>query len=206
MSEPVTQGERLTALSDTLLLERAAQGDEASFEALFYRHYDHVYGLLFRLVGNRTEAEDITQEVFLKLYRQPLGGRREHNVKGWLYRVATNMGYNHIRSTKRRWGRDTHLVPDVTDAAQQPPEMAIQTEIRAAVRAALATLPERHTQLLLLRQMGMSYADLATACDIAPGSVGTLLSRAAQAFREAYEEESGASTSSPGPAKEDDHE
>jgi RNA polymerase sigma-70 factor (ECF subfamily) len=188
----MTQGERLTALSDTRLLERAGQGDEASFEALFYRHYDRVYGLLFRLVGNRVEAEDITQEVFLKLYRQPLRGRREHNVRGWLYRVATNMGYNHIRSRKRRWGRNRHLLPDITDAAQPPAERAIQDETRAAVRAALAGLPQRQTQLLLLRQMGLSYAELAAACDIAPGSVGTLLSRAAQAFREAYEEQTGA--------------
>ncbi len=192
MSKPMSEGEALTALSDTLLLERASQGDEASFEALFYRHYDRVYGLLFRLLGNRTEAEDITQEVFLKLYRQPLRGRREHNVKGWLYRVATNMGYNHIRGTRRRWGRNTHLLADITDAVQQPPEKLIQDETRAAVRAALATLPQRQTQLLLLRQMGLSYAELAAACDIAPGSVGKLLSRAAQAFREAYEERPGA--------------
>lgn len=192
MSKPMTKGERLTALSDTLLLERVGQGDEASFEVLFYRHYDRVYGLLFRLLGNRTEAEDITQEVFVKLLRQPLRGRREHNVKGWLFRVATNMGYNHIRSTRRRWGRNRYLLPDITDAAQQPPDKAIQSETRAAVRAALARLPERQTQLLLLRQMGMSYAELAAACDIAPGSVGTLLSRAALAFREAYQEEIGA--------------
>jgi RNA polymerase sigma-70 factor (ECF subfamily) len=188
----MTQGERLTALSDTRLLERVAQGDEASFEALFYRHYDRVYGLLFRLVGNRAEAEDITQEVFLKLYRQPLRGRRQHNVKGWLYRVATNMGYNHIRGRKRRWERNIHLLPDITDAVQPPPDKAIQDETRAVVRATLATLPQRQTQLLLLRQMGLSYAELAAACDIAPVSVGTLLSRAAQAFREAYEQQTGA--------------
>lgn len=191
MSKPMTKGEGLTALSDTLLLERASQGDEASFETLFYRHYDRVYGLLFRLLGNRTEAEDVTQEVFLKLYRQPLRGRREHNVGGWLYRVATNMGYNHLRSTKRRWGRNTLLVPDITDAAERPSDKVVQGETQAAVRSALATLPQRQTQLLLLRQMGLSYAELADACDIAPGSVGTLLSRAAQAFRHAYEEQTG---------------
>lgn len=187
----MTKGEGLTALSDTKLLERVTQGDEASFEILFYRHYDRVYGLLFRLLGNRTEAEDITQEVFLKLHGQPLRGRHEHNVGGWLYRVATNMGYNHLRSNKRRWGRNTLLVPDITDVAEQPAEKAIQEETKAAVRTALAGLPQRQTQLLLLRQMGLSYAELAEACDIAPGSVGTLLSRAAQAFRDAYEEQVG---------------
>ena len=149
-------------------------------------------GLLFRLLGNRSEAEDVTQEVFLKLYRQPLRGQREHNLSGWLFRVATNMGYNHIRGTKRRWGRNTLLLADITDAVRQPPEQAIQAETRAAVRAALATLPKRQTQLLLLRQMGLSYAELADVCDIAPTSVGTLLSRAAQAFREAYQEQTGA--------------
>ena len=192
MSEPMSKGETVTALSDSLLLERAGQGDEASFEILFYRHYDRVYGLLFRLLGNRSEAEDVTQEVFLKLYKQPFRNRREHNVGGWLYRVATTLGYNYLRSTKRRWGRNTLLLPDVTDAAVQPADKAIQGETKAAVRAALATLPQRQTQLLLLRQMGLSYAELAATCDIAPGSVGTMLSRAAQAFREAYEEQTGA--------------
>jgi RNA polymerase sigma-70 factor (ECF subfamily) len=191
MSDPRTKGEPVTALSDSLLLERASQGDEASFEVLFYRHYDRVYGLLFRLLGNRIEAEDVTQEVFLKLYKYPFRGQREHNVGGWLYRVATNMGYNHLRSTKRRWGRNTLLLADATDAAPQPLDKAIQVETKAQVRAALSTLPQRQTQLLLLRQMGLSYAELADACDIAPGSVGQLLSRAALAFREAYELQTG---------------
>lgn len=189
MSNPATKGEAVTTLSDSILLERAGQGDEASFEILFYRHYDRIYGLLFRLLGNRTEAEDVTQEVFLKLYKQRFRGRREHNVGGWLYRVATNMGYNHLRGRKRRWGRDTLLVPDATDEPVQPGDKAVQEETKATVRATLARLPQRQTQMLLLRQMGMSYAELALACDVAPGSVGTLLSRAAQAFREAYEEE-----------------
>lgn len=189
MADPEIEGETVTTLSDSRLLERASQGDEASFEALFYRHYDRIYGLLFRLLGNRTEAEDATQEVFLKLYRQPFRRRREHNVSGWLYRVATNMGYNHLRSRRRRWGRNTLLVPDATDEPLQPVDRAIQEETKALVRAALARLPQRQTQMLLLRQMGLNYAELAAACEVAPGSVGTLLSRAAQAFRAAYEEE-----------------
>ena len=97
----------VTTLSDNLLLERVGQGDIDSFDALFHRHYDRIYGLLFRLLGNRVEAEDLTQEVFMKLYhhaygkkslRQKLFSRqREHNLSAWLYRVATNMGYNAIR-------------------------------------------------------------------------------------------------------------
>jgi RNA polymerase sigma-70 factor (ECF subfamily) len=186
MSDEAPEGNPVTALSDNTLLERMSRGDIASFEVLFYRHYDRVYGLLFRLLGNRVEAEDVTQEVFLKLYRQPLQGKQNHNVSGWLYRVATNMGYNHLRGRKRRWRRNLVLVPDQSDNPTDPSERAIHQETKAAVREALARLPKRQTQLLLLRQMGLSYAELAEACDIAPGSVGKLLSRAADAFRKSY--------------------
>lgn len=96
------------------------------------------------------------------------------------------MGYNYLRGRKRRWQRNLFLVPDQIDNAPDPSEQAIRQETKAAVREALARLPKRQTQLLLLRQMGLSYAELAEACDIAPGSVGKLLSRAADAFRNSY--------------------
>lgn len=186
------KGNVVTTLTDNVLLERIGRGDIASFETLFYRHYDRVYGLLFRLLGNRVEAEDVTQEVFLKLYRRPL--RKDvakHNVGAWLYRVATNMGYNHIRSRKRHWQRNRVLVPDPSDSPMTPAEQAAQEETRFRVRAALSKLPQRETQMLLMRQMGFSYAEIAEACEVAPGSVGTMLSRAADAFRKAYEDEIG---------------
>lgn len=181
-----SEGAHVTSLADSLLLKGVGRGDTAAFDALFRRHYDRVYGLLFRLVGNRVEAEDLTQEVFLKLYHRPLHGNREHNVGAWLYRVATNMGYNHIRGRRRFWQRNVVLVPEENSRQNDPAERAAERETRAAVRAALARLPERQVQLLLLRQMGLSYAELAEACEVAPGSVGTLLARAAEAFRKAY--------------------
>ena len=189
MSDEAPEGNSVTTLSDNILLERMSRGDVASFEALFYRHYDRVYGLLFRLIGSRAEAEDVTQEVFLKLYRQPLRGRQRHNVSAWLYRVATNMGYNHLRGRTRRWQRNTVLVPEESTDPIDPAEKVVRDEIKVAVRIVLARLPERQAQLLLLRQMGLSYAELAIACDIAPGSVGKLLSRAADAFRNVYDQE-----------------
>jgi RNA polymerase sigma-70 factor (ECF subfamily) len=182
------EGARVTTLSDNLLLEGIGRGDTAAFDALFRRHYDRVYGLLFRLVGNRVEAEDLAQEVFLRLYRRPLKGSREHNVGAWLYRVATNMGYNHVRGRRRFWQRNLVLVPEENSRHDDPAERAAERETRAAVRAALARLPERQVQLLLLRQMGLSYAELAEACEVAPGSVGTLLARATEAFRKVYRE------------------
>lgn len=182
------EGDSLTALSDAVLLQRSKQGDATSFETLFYRHYDRVYGLLFRLVGNRDEAEDLTQEVFLKLHQKQFARGRDHNVSAWLYRVATNSGYNALRGRKRRWQRNTVLLPDPTDAPPDPAATAAQRETQSRVRAALAELAPRDGQMLLLRQMGLSYAELAAACDVAPGSVGTMLRRAADAFRAAYDD------------------
>ena len=173
--------------SDAQLLAQAGQGDTASFELLFKRHYQRMYGLVFRLVGNRAEAEDIVQETFIRLYQNPPSdGREEHNVSAWLYRVATNTAYNAIRSRNRLWQRNQHLVPDVTDSPAGPEKSAEQAEDAERVRAALAELAPIQGQLLLLRQLGLSYAELANVCDINPNSVGKTLARAAEAFRKAY--------------------
>jgi len=189
MSHDASESGKVAVISDSILLERMRQGDKASFETLFYRHYDRVYGLLFRLTGNRADAEDLTQEVFLKLYRQPLPARREHNVSAWLYRVATNSGYNHIRNRRRRWQRDRFLVPDSSDSSLDPADQVARKELQATVQAALSRIQKPQTQLLLLRQMGLSYAELAEACNVHPGSVGKMLSRAGEAFRMAYQKE-----------------
>ena len=178
-----SKDEPMTTVSDNMLLERLGQGDITSFETLFLRHYDRVYGLLFRLLGDRGEAEDVLQEVFLKLYYHPLRSDEENNVSAWLYRVATNMGYNAIRGRKRLYQRNTYLVPE---AGPDPADTVAQREAAAKVRAALAKLNPRQAQLLLLRQMGLSYEELADACGVAASSVGTLLARAGKAFRDVY--------------------
>lgn len=185
----------MTSYSDNLLLAQIQQGDEQSFELVFHQHYDRVYGILYRLVGNRAEAEDLVQEVFIKLHDYAYRKRYfalnqaqtpEHNLGAWLYRTATNMGLNAIRSRKRRWQRDVLLAPD-PNGAPGPALLLEQAEQAVAVRAALAQLSKRQAQLLILRQMEFSYAECAAICHVAPGSVGTLLARAAAAFKQAYE-------------------
>jgi RNA polymerase sigma-70 factor (ECF subfamily) len=181
-------------LSDNYLLEQVGQGNTVSFDTLFYRHYDRVYGILYRLVGNRVEAEDLLQEVFLKLHQRPPQRDEEQNVGAWLYRVATNAGYNHIRGRKRLWSRNRWLVPGADRSGQDewsgnPAQKVEQRETQKRVREALAQLKPRDGQMLLLRQMGLSYAELAEACEVSPSSVGTLLARAGEAFRRAFEGE-----------------
>ena len=175
----------LAILSDALLVQRFRDGDVTSFEELFQRHYDRVYGLLFRLVGTRQEAEDLAQEVFLRLYRKPLA--RVDNVSGWLYRVAMNTGYNALRTHTRRIKREQTNMRH-SEPVPSAETTAVRRESEHAVRAALAKIPSRSAQLLIMRQMGFSYRELAEAVGVAYGSVGTLLNRAGEAFRKAYQE------------------
>ena len=182
LNEP---GDSAKMLSDALLLEGLRQGDQASFEALFHRHYQRVYYLLYRLVGNRQEAEELAQDVFMRLYQRPL--RRGNNVGGWLYRVATNMGYNALRGKKRRGRREEAVMADTALTAPSAAAEGERRATRAEVRTALARLKPRQGQLLLLRQMGFSYKELAVVLGVSPNSIGTLLARAEKAFRKAYE-------------------
>jgi len=179
----VGEGESLVAISDAALLQRFMEGDEACFEALFERHYDMVYGVLFRLAGTRAEAEDLAQEVFLKLYMRPL--RSAENVAGWLYRVAVNTGYNALRSGHRREQREQAAARDQEHPPTPETEVS-RVELQREVRVALEKISPRAAKMLLLREMGFSYQELADIVDVAPGSVGKLLARARQSFEKAY--------------------
>ena len=177
--------------SEDALIERLRRGDEAAFEALFLRHYDQVYRVLYHLVGTREEAEDLAQETFLALYHHPPAPGRGVALIGWLCRVALNRGYNALRGQRRAQHRIERLAepPEQID----PHREALRAEERERVRAALAALPGRQGRLLLLRYAGLSYGEIAAALDVAATSVGTLLARAERAFLAVYErEESGA--------------
>ncbi len=171
----------MTVLTEKLTRSQTDSA-ESHFEALFLQHYDRVYRLLYRLVGERGEAEDLAQEVFWQLYQHP-PRRADSNVAAWLYRVALNTGYNALRQQRRRARWDKWLLPEDNDDLSQQVEAHAEV---AAVRRAFSRLAARDVQLLLLRQMDMSYADLAEVCQVSPTSVGALLARAAKAFRAAY--------------------
>jgi RNA polymerase sigma-70 factor (ECF subfamily) len=179
----------------------AAQSrDEATFDALFLTHYQPIFRLLYRIAGTREEAEDLAQETFLRLHRSPELWKglqlepRGHNVRAWLYRVATNLAYNALRSQQRRTRREDVVIGQTLSAGRSEPdpvEAVEREDERAAVRRTLAALPERQAQLLLMRHSGLSYRELAEALGIAPGSVGTSLVRAEAAFEKIYQDSRG---------------
>ncbi len=175
---------------EPLLLEGLAQGDEAAFEALFLRYYAQVHGVLFRLLGDRQEADDLAQEVFLKLHGQRFSPTRDHSLGGWLYRVAVNAALNRLRGEARRGRREEAAALEAhtvrSQEAPDPAQVAERNEERALVRRALADLSPRARACLILRHSGLSYAEIAQALGVAPGSVGTLLARAEEGFRVRY--------------------
>jgi RNA polymerase sigma-70 factor (ECF subfamily) len=170
--------------SDVALLERLRSGDSTAFEELFLRHYAAVYRVLYGVVGNVQEAEDLAQETFTALYRQPPRLDGSGAFGAWLYRVAVNRAYNALRGNQRLQRRLERVEPE---QQSNPQEEYLRREERERVRAALARLPERTAKLLLLRHAGLAYAEIAAALQVAPGSVGTLLVRAERAFIQTYE-------------------
>jgi RNA polymerase sigma-70 factor (ECF subfamily) len=158
-----------------------ARQELAEFEAVFVQYYTRVYAVVFRLVGDQAEADDLTLETFWKLWQQP--PTRADNLAGWLYRVATRLGYNALRAAKRR-GRYEEAAWDALEptALPDPAGEAERAVERARVRAALGRMPERDAQLLMLRYSGLSYREIAAALGVSPNSVGTLLARAEAGF------------------------
>lgn len=165
----------------------------ARFETLFLRHYGRVFGILRRLLGSDEAAEDAAQEVFLRLYRQETLPTDEVGLRRWLARVATNLALNILRADRRQRSHLQHSA--VLDRAEEPvreerhdpARVALAHEETATVRAALNGMSERAQSLLILRNSGLAYAEIADALGIAPGSVGTLLARAEREFRKQYE-------------------
>jgi RNA polymerase sigma-70 factor (ECF subfamily) len=157
------------------------QGPDAvrdDLEEVFRAAYPRVVGVAARVLGSGDEAEDVAQEVFLKFARSsvPSGA-----ATGWLSVAAAHTALNHLRSGRRRASReeaagDGSVEPDVA-------ETIVTLEERRRVRAALGRLPRRQAVALVLRHSGLSYAQVAAALDLSPGSVGTTVRRAESALR-----------------------
>lgn len=158
---------------------------------LFHQHWERICNVLFRLVGDWDEAEDIALETFLRLYQRP--PRRKDNLGGWLYRVATNLGLNSLRSRKRRqqYEQQTGPINLMERTAENPAEIYERKQDRHKVQAVLSSMKPRSAQLLVLRHSGFAYAEIAEALGISTGSVGTLLSRAEKEFERLYEVTTG---------------
>ena len=147
---------------------------------VFRRDYQRVVGVAARVLGSRDEAEDVAQEVFLAFNRSavPAG-----EATGWLAVAAAHTALNTIRSGRRRASREEAVAATADTVAPDVAETVLTAEDRASVRAGLARLPQKQAVALVLRHSGLSYAEVAAALDMSPGSVGTTVRRAESALR-----------------------
>lgn len=153
------------------------------FDALFQRLYPPLFRYVHRLTGDADTADDVAQEAFVRLLDRPLP---EEEARPWLFTVATNLVRDGARKAERRQrllaGRSIRAEP------APPADLAVERGERVeAVRAALARLAPRDRQLLLMREEGFSYREIAGAVGVAPGSVGTLVARALRRFAEVFD-------------------
>ncbi len=152
------------------------------FESLFHERYERITRVVARVVGDPARAEEIAVEVFWKLWRNPKA--QGEKAGGWLYRTAVRLALDDLRGHARRVRSETaSRGPGPTP---DPEQVRAEDEEREHVRQTLAALDSRAAELLLLRSHGLSYGEVAAALDLNPASVGTLITRAQQAFRKEY--------------------
>lgn len=168
---------------------RPMQWPEAEFEAVFLQHYPRVVNVLMRLLGERTRAEELANDVFWKLYRTPAIRDGDGRVGGWLYRTATNLGIDALRArARRRKYEDAAARTQEGAAAASPLDDMVRVEQRQRVREVLAAIKPTQAQILILRASGFSYKELADVLELKSGGIGTMLSRAQAEFRKVYVE------------------
>jgi RNA polymerase sigma factor (sigma-70 family) len=152
----------------------------ADLEEVFRRDYRCVVGVAARVLGSGDQAEDVAQDVFLSFGRSsvPAG-----EARGWLCVAAAHTALNLLRSGRRRASREQTAAVAADTTVSDVAEVVVTNEDRRRVRAALARLPRTQAVAVVLRHSGLSYADVAAALGLSPGSVGTTLRRAESALR-----------------------
>lgn len=177
---------------EAALVARCTTGDEAACAGLVAQHQRMVYGLALNLLDDRDDALDLSQEVFLQVFRTLSGFRGQSALRTWIYRIAVNQARNRQRWWRRRHRRDQvsldeHLLRfgDVESTQEVLPDRLLASkETAAKIRQALERLPFDQRTALILREVdGLRYEEIAFTLDVAVGTVKSRLTRARQALR-----------------------
>ena len=182
-------------LSDAEIMLRVREGDDAGFGILIEKYRKPIVHFMFRMVHNQAIAEELAQEVFLRVYRSRQSYRAEAKFSTWLYRIATNLGVNHARDTKyERTAQNVYLdqpdpetgvSPDVADATPSVEQDLLRQERMRAIRAHVMALPERQrTAVLMHKYQGMDYKQIGEVLRLSESATKSLLFRAYQELRQ----------------------
>ena len=190
-----TPGIDWTQLSDAEIMLRVREGDDSGFSILIEKYRKQIVHFMFRMSRNQAVAEELAQEVFLRVYRSRQTYRAEAKFSTWLYRIATNLGVNHARDTKHeRTAQNVYLdqpdpetgtTPDVADSTVSVEQKLVREERMNAIRKHVMALPERQRSAVLMHKyQEMDYKEIGEVLKLSESATKSLLFRAYQTLRE----------------------
>jgi RNA polymerase sigma-70 factor, ECF subfamily len=196
---PETLAGGIDSSSDAAIMLRVAAGDEAGFNYLVQKYHRAMIHFLFRMVRNQAIAEELAQEVFLRVYRSRESYRAEAKFTTWLYRIATNLAVNHARDTRHERSAQTIYLdapdeesgttPDVADDEPSVEQRLMRDERMAAIRTHVMALPERQRMAVLMHKYrGMDYRQIGDVLKLSESATKSLLFRAYQTLRDKLKE------------------
>ena len=188
----------LRELDDTALVNAYLSGETRSFDALVERYQTRLLNFVYRIVGDRERAEDLVQEVFIRVHRHLARFDRSKKFSTWIYTIASNLGKNELRNRARNplvlftsitQGWDDEERPlEFEDPAARPDDQFRKRHVKELVEQSVSQLPQHHREVFVLREIeGRSYEEIAeiTRCNL--GTVKSRLNRARNSFAEIIE-------------------
>jgi RNA polymerase sigma factor (sigma-70 family) len=165
---------------------------DAALEGVFRAQYPRLISVLTRVTSDRAQAEELASEVFCRLAKRPALFRPENNLEGWLYRAAMNLAFDTLKAgARRRRHEEAAAVENVRESSSlndSPLDEVLRAEQQRNVRTVLAGLKPLCARVLLLRNAGFSYRELAQVLEMNPASIGKLLLRSMAEFEQKYRE------------------
>ncbi len=191
--ETPTPREVLRAATDTVLVDGFLAGEERAFQELVERYQTRLLNFIYRTIGDRERAEDLVQEVFIRVYRHIHRFDKTKKFSTWIYTIASNLAKNELRNRSRNPlvlfqtltnTRDEDERPlQFEDSTTRPDDLFQKRHLQALVEQTVDQLPEHHRQVFVLREIeGKSYEEIAEITDCNLGTVKSRLNRARNAF------------------------
>ncbi len=172
----------VTNLTDEQLMTRIAQSDNQAFQELLYRYTQRVFNLAWRLCSDRTEAEDLTQEVFFKVWRNAGTWRPQAKLETWLYRILYNL---FIDTRRQRKIEPEVLSEDLSSQEDSPEQTLMKKREEEEIQNVLTSLPDRQREALILcYYQGLKAKEAAEILSVSQGALESLLFRARQILKE----------------------
>ena len=187
------------AVSDVDVMLRVKTGDESAFAYLVQKYRRPMVGFMYRMCHNPSTAEELAQEVFLRVYRSRTSYEPSAKFSTWLYRIATNLAVNHARDTRHERpentvrldepDRETGTTPDLADDSLTAEEQILKRERLAAIRSKVNALPERQRMAVIMHKyQQMDYRQIADVLKLSESATKSLLFRAYETLREQLKE------------------